>query len=68
VERNLVKFNMDKRRMLHLGRNNLMHWYRLEGDLLERSSAEKDLSVLMENRLIMNQPCALVAKAYGNLD
>ena len=39
-----------------------MHQYRLGADLLERSSAEKDLRVLVANRLSMSQQCALVAK------
>jgi len=43
VQRNLMKFNKDKCRDLHLGRNNLMHQYRREADLLESSSVEKDL-------------------------
>jgi len=47
---------------LHLGRNNHVHLYRLEDNLLEKSSAEKDPSVLVDNRLAMNQQCALVAK------
>ena len=39
-----------------------MHQYRFGIDLLERSSAEKDLGVLVANRLAMSQQCALVAK------
>jgi len=48
--------------VLHMGRNNYMHQYWLGADLLERSSAEKDLGVLENNKLAMSQHCALVAK------
>ena len=45
-----------------------MHHYRLGDDLLEMNSAEKDLRVLMDDRLAMSQKCALVAeKANGIL-
>ena len=39
-----------------------MHQYRLGDLLLERSSAEKDLCVLVDNRLAMSQLYALGAK------
>jgi len=46
-----------------------MHQYRLGSELLERSSAEKDLGVLVNNRLGISQQCALVAKkAHGILE
>ena len=38
AERNLMKFNRGKCRVLHLGRNNLIHQYKLGADLLESSS------------------------------
>ena len=63
-----MKLNKAKCKVLHLGRNNSMHRYTLGDDLLERSSAEKDLGVLLDNRLAMNQHFALVAKKANGWD
>ena len=67
AERNLMRFNQGKCRVLHLVRNNPMHQYRLGVDLLESSSVERDLGVLVHDRLTMSQQCALAAKKTNGI-
>jgi len=67
VQRNLMKFNKGKCRVLHLGRNNPMHQYRFGADLLQSSSVEKDLGVLVDNKLTMSQQCVLAAKQASDI-
>jgi len=44
-----------------------MHQYRLGDDLLEKSSEEKDLGVLVQRKLAMSRQWSLVVtKASGN--
>ena len=44
-----MSFNKQKCKVRHLRRNNCMYQYRLGADLLEKSSAKKDLEVLVNN-------------------
>jgi len=67
AERNLMKFNKGKCRVLHVGRNNPMHQYSLGADLLDSSSAERYLGFLVEDSLTMSQQCALAAKKANGI-
>ncbi|PKU44190.1 reverse hypothetical protein [Limosa lapponica baueri] len=67
AEKNLMKFNKGKCRVLHLGRKNARHQHRLGMDLLESTSEEKDPGVLGDSKLSMSQQCALVAKSANGI-
>ncbi|KAJ7422968.1 transcriptional regulating factor 1 [Pitangus sulphuratus] len=62
VERTLMKFSDGKCRVLHLGRNNPMYWYQVGASLMERSSVEKDLGIMVGSKLSLSQLCAPVDK------
>ena len=49
--RNIMKFNKGKCKILRLGRNSPMHQYTLGANWLEGSLAEKDLTILVVNKL-----------------
>jgi len=50
-----------------LVRNNSKHQYMLGATQLESSLARKDLEVLVDTMLNMNQECALLAKAVNDI-
>ncbi|CAM4445046.1 unnamed protein product [Caretta caretta] len=67
AKRNLMRFNKDKCRVLHLGQKNPMHSYRLGTKWLSSSSAEKNLGVTVDEKLDRSQQRALVAKEANGI-
>ncbi|CAM5140560.1 unnamed protein product [Eretmochelys imbricata] len=63
-----LKFNVDKWKVMHIGKNNLNYTYNMMGANLAATNQEKDLGVIMDSSLKTSTHCAAtVKKANGML-
>ncbi|KAJ7425275.1 rna-directed dna polymerase from mobile element jockey-like [Pitangus sulphuratus] len=64
---NLMKVNKANCKLLHLNQSNPRHNDRLEKELIERSPAEKDLRVMVDEKLNMSWQCELTVQKANEI-
>ena len=57
-----MKFSRDKYEVLHLGKRNQTHSYRMGNTWLSNTTSKKDLGVVVDHRLNINQHCDVAIK------
>ena len=59
---NIMRFNKSKCKVLHLARGNRHYQYKLGNERIECCPAEKDLEIMVDEKLDISQKCVLTSK------
>ncbi|CAJ0964163.1 unnamed protein product, partial [Ranitomeya imitator] len=65
AERWQMRFNNDKCKVIYMGRGNQYHHYTLNGKPLGKSDREKDLGILVNDKLTWSSQCQAAAAKSG---
>lgn len=56
-----MEFNVDKCKVMHIGKNNSKHNYTMNGQTLQKTSEEKDVGILISDTMKPSQQCSAAA-------
>ena len=62
AEGNRMKFNRDKCKVLHLGKRNQFHSYKMGDIWLSKTTSEKDLGIVVDHKQNRSQQCDVATK------